>query len=69
VNRPGDEQLDLDEFVRRTSAPIEGRELEEARALCSWFVRRYPTVRERLAYARRKYREWTQFSGTRAPDV
>ena len=31
--------------------------LEERAELIAWFMRRYPTARERLAYARRKYRE------------
>lgn len=30
------------------------------RELIDWFMRRYPTPRERLAYIRRKTREWSR---------
>jgi hypothetical protein len=32
-------------------------EIQERTALVEWFMRRYTTPRERLAYARRKYRQ------------
>jgi hypothetical protein len=33
-------------------------ERAEARALIAWFRRRYPTARQRLAYARQAYARW-----------
>ena len=33
--------------------------------LVRWFQRRYPTVKARLAYARRAYRRWLRASGSR----
>lgn len=51
--------LPPEEFDRRLAAALsEEEELEAALALCRWFKRRYPTAKERLDYARRKYAEW-----------
>ena len=51
-------ELTPEEFDRRVqSALADTREIEERTALVEWFMRRYPTPRERLAYARRKYRQ------------
>ena len=53
--------LTPEEFDRRVSAVLsDERDLEESRSLIEWFQRRYPTPRERLAYVRRKYAEWTR---------
>jgi hypothetical protein len=53
--------LDPDEFARRLALALaETEEIERARELCAWFRRRYPSARERLAYARRKHEEWTR---------
>lgn len=46
---------EFDVLVQR--ALSDEAELEERAALVAWFTRRYPTPRERLAYARRKYRQ------------
>ncbi len=46
-----------EEFNRRAAAPLTAAELSELRELSEWFTRRYPTVDERFAYARRKWRE------------
>jgi len=46
---------EFDGLVRR--ALSDQAELEERAALVAWFKRHYPTPRERLAYARRKYRQ------------
>ena len=55
----------IEEFERRIRAPLLPEEIEEAQALYRWFTRRYPTAAERLAYIKRKYREWTRpISGT-----
>lgn len=47
-----------EEFERRLRLPRSQEELESDRALVAWFCRRYPTPRERLAYVRRKTRQW-----------
>lgn len=54
--------LPLEEALRRLRAPLTEQELEEARELADWFTRRYPAAGERLAYVRRKVREWTRAS-------
>jgi len=52
--------LAAEDFEQRLALALaEEEEIERARELIAWFMRRYPTVRERLAYARRKYAEWT----------
>ena len=56
VERP----VGLDEFIRRTSAPVSDEEVEQTAELVRWFKRRYPTVKQRLAYARRKFLECTR---------
>ena len=60
-----DRRLPVDEFERRIAAPITDQELEETADLVRWFTRRYPTPKDRLRYARRKFEEWTR----RAPIV
>jgi hypothetical protein len=55
-----EEPLSVDEFDRRVSAPMDPDEAAEIRDLIRWFTRRYPTPKERLAYARRKFAEWTR---------
>jgi hypothetical protein len=55
-----EEPLPVDEFDRRVSAPLDTIEAAEIRDLIRWFTRRYPTPKERLAYARRKFSEWTR---------
>ena len=52
--------LPRDEFNRRVNQAIrelDGEEGENIAALIDWFQHRYPTARERLRYARRKYAE------------
>jgi hypothetical protein len=45
--------------VRRLAAALaEKEEIERARELIAWFMRRYPTAGERLAYARARYAAW-----------
>ena len=52
--------LEPEEFERRLALALaEDEEIERARELIAWFKRRYPTAGQRLAYARRKYAEWT----------
>jgi hypothetical protein len=35
-------------------------EMDEARSLIRWFLRRYPMPSQRLAYARRAYARWSR---------
>lgn len=55
-----EQELPLDEFLRRINAPLSAEEVEEVERLCSWFTRRYPTVIERMAYVTRSFRAWTR---------
>jgi hypothetical protein len=40
--------------------PPTKEEVAELMDLVRWFTRRYPTVKDRFAYVRRKYAEWTR---------
>ncbi len=53
-------QLSADEVDAGLSARRNREEMEQARALIRWFKKRYPTVRERLAYARRAHQQWAR---------
>jgi hypothetical protein len=55
-----EEPLSPEEFDRRVSVPLTGEEAADLAELVRWFTRRYPTPKERLAYARRKFAEWTR---------
>jgi hypothetical protein len=60
------EPLPAEEFERRVRASLEeleGPELENLQELISWFRRRYPTAKERLAYVRRAYARWVRAAG------
>ena len=59
-------RLSPEEFDRRASAPLTDAEAEEIAELVSWFLRRYPSAKERLAYARRKLRQY-RGGGASAP--
>lgn len=48
---------ELESRLRDAMAEMNGPEGARIREYVAWFVRRYPTPLERLAYARRKYRE------------
>jgi len=52
--------LTREEFDAYVNAPITAHERDNALELHRWFVRRYPTARDRLAYVRRAYRRWTR---------
>jgi hypothetical protein len=54
INRP----ISAAELREALERPLSDHEREEIRALARWFCRRYPTPRERLAYARQAYRRW-----------
>ncbi len=51
--------LPVDEFDRRVRA-FTAEEAEEALGLIRWFMRRYPTPKERLDFARRTFEQWTR---------
>ena len=51
-------EMSPDEFNRVLRTMLADEiEIEARAALIRWFSRRYPTARERLAYARRKHEE------------
>jgi hypothetical protein len=49
-----------EEFERRVRAPITEAEARDVAELVEWFTRRYPTAKERFAYARRKLRQYAE---------
>jgi hypothetical protein len=55
-----EEPLSPEEFDRRVSTPLTEQEAADLSDLIRWFTRRYPTPQARLAYARRKFKEWTR---------
>ena len=54
------EPLSDDELDRLRAIPVTSEEVAEVAALVAWFVRRYPTARERFAYIRRARTRWTR---------
>ena len=52
--------LTLEEFERRSAARPTEEEVAEFMDLVRWFSGRYPTAKDRFAYIRRKYAEWTR---------
>lgn len=57
-------RLSPDEFDRRVRAPLTEAEVQDIAELVGWFSRRYPTAKERFAYARRKLRQYQKGQGT-----
>ncbi len=55
-----DALVPADELAARIAKPLTPEEIAETLELHDWFVRRYPTARERLAYVRRAYARWTR---------
>lgn len=56
-----EKSLEPAEFDRLLQEALADKEqMERNLELIRWFKRRYPTARDRLAYARRKYAEWTR---------
>lgn len=56
-------RLSPEECDRRVRTPLTEAEAQEIAELVSWFSRRYPTAKERLAYARRKLRQYQKGQG------
>jgi len=52
--------LTLEEFERRSAVKPTEEDVAEFMSLVRWFTGRYPTAKERFAYIRRKYAEWTR---------
>ena len=52
--------LTLEEFERRSAIRPTEEEVAEFLSLVQWFTGRYPTAKDRFAYIRRKYAEWTR---------
>jgi hypothetical protein len=59
--------LTPEQFERRLAVPPTEEEIAELMSLVRWFTGRYPTVKERFAYVRRKYAEWTRVPPYRLP--
>ncbi len=51
-------QLSAEEFDAYVNAPMSQEERQEILASFAWFTKRYPTAGERLAAARRAYKQW-----------
>ena len=51
--------LPIEEWKRLAAIPVTEEDREQTLELVRWFVRRYPTPADRLAYVRRAYRRWT----------
>lgn len=60
IHAEAERTLTPEEFRAWADGPIGEDERRETAALIEWFLRRYPTPDARLAYARRKYREWAR---------
>jgi hypothetical protein len=56
IRRLSGRSLSAAEFAAYVNAPMSEPERAQALELMDWFVRRYPTPAERLAYARRAFR-------------
>lgn len=54
-----EEPVTLEVYARRFAEPPSADEVAETMELVRWFLRRYPTAKERFAYVRRKHAEWT----------
>lgn len=52
--------LTLEQFEQRTLMRPTEEEVAEFMDLIRWFTNRYPTAKDRFAYVKRKYAEWTR---------
>lgn len=55
-----EEPVSREVYERRFAKPPSDEEVAETMDLVRWFRGRYPTVKERFAYVRRKHAEWTR---------
>lgn len=58
IRRLSERHLSAEEREAYEQSPITPEERENTLELIDWFLRRYPTPLERLAYARRAARRW-----------
>jgi len=65
IRRLGERRLSAAEFDAYVNAPMSEEERAQVLELIEWFVRRYPTPAERLAYGRRAYRR----AAARSPEA
>lgn len=54
VRKEAERTLSPEEWAAARAIPISDEERAEVLAMVEWFTRRYPTVRERLAWNRRR---------------
>ena len=60
VRKLAERQLSAEEFDAYVHAPMSENERQEILASLAWFTKRYPTPGERLAAARRAYKQWAR---------
>ena len=60
VQEIAERQLSVEELDAYVHAPMSEAEREEILASVAWFTKRYPTPGERLAAARRTYKQWAK---------
>jgi hypothetical protein len=60
VRAIAERQLSCEELNAYVNAPMTEAERQEILASIAWFTERYPTPGERLAAARRAYKQWAQ---------
>jgi hypothetical protein len=60
VQAIAERQLTAEEFDTYVRAPMSAAERQEILESVAWFTRRYPTPGERLAAARRAYKQWAR---------
>ena len=60
VREIAERQLSAEELDAYVHAPMSEAEREEILQSIAWFKKRYPTPGERLAAARRAYKQWVR---------
>ena len=60
IRELSDRRLSVEEFDAYVHAPMSEAERHEILASVAWFTKRYPTPGERLAAARRAYKQWAR---------
>ena len=61
------ETLAVEEFTRRCALPVTDEAIETTRELVTWFLRAYPTAKERFAYVRRVRARVLPLTSARVP--
>src|SRR5438093_384083 len=60
IRQLAERRLSAEEFDAYVHAPMSEAERQEILESVAWFTKRYPTPGERLAAARRAYKQWAQ---------